>query len=395
MMDIVFVIDHFLRGGAEVQLLLLAGRLHQRGWRVGILTMIPSTAHLDEIKAAGIPLVECATARTPFRMAGRMIRQLWRWKPSIVVTFNYHADILGRFCAKLARVPVVISSLRTAHVKTRLRASLYRTTEPLIDLTASNSRAALDQMVARRILTPAKTTVIPNGIVASQYPAGLPREEARMDLGIEPEAFAWLAVGNLLPAKDYPTLLDAAEQCAAASPRFRLFIAGGGETLEERRAEVVDRGLQGQVHFLGPRTDVPGLLKACDAYVLSSAWEGMPNTVMEAMASSVPVVATDVGGVRELVEDGVSGWVVPPRDAAALSEAMLAMMTLDSDRRSALARWGRERIERNFEIEGLVDRWEDELRTVAARKGLRLEPSGTPLPGSTRLQRSPRKGCAL
>jgi len=383
MMDIVFVIDHFLRGGAEVQLLMLATRLHQRGWKVGILTMIPSTAHLDEIEAAGIPLVECATGRTPLRMAGRMVRQLWRWKPSALVTFNYHADILGRLCGKLARVPVVVSSLRTAHVKTRLRERIYHATEPLIDLTASNSQAALRLMLSRRILTRSKTTVIPNGIVPGLYPAPLPRQEARTGLGIEPGTFAWLAVGNLLPSKDYPTLLGAAERCAAASPRFRLYIAGGGEALEARRAEADARGLRGRVHFLGPRTDVPGLYRACDAYVLSSAWEGMPNTVMEAMASGVPVVATDVGGVRELVETGASGYVVPAGEPAALAEAMVAMMDLEPDQRAAMGRVGRERIEQEFAIEGIVDRWVEALRAVSSRKGLALEPSGAPAHGGT------------
>lgn len=372
-MDIVFLIDNFGQGGAEVQLIGVAKRLHERGWKIGILTMIPSAAYLDEIKAAGIPLVECARGRTPFRMAFRMIRQLRRWRPSVLITFNYHADIMGRFCGRIARVPTIIASLRTAHVKTPLREKIYRLTESLIDLTTSNSQAAITYMLSRGILTPKKTVVIPNGIVPGDFPLPITRQEARAEFSLAPDTFVWLAVGNLLPAKDYPNLLEAAMQCAAASTRFKLFVIGGGESLAEMRAEVDQRGLTGVVVFLGLRSDVPRVLRACDAYVLSSAWEGMPNTVMEALASGVPVVATDVGGVRELVDPHVSGILVPKCQPESLAEGMLAMMTLEENARSQMGQSGRDWIKKQFDFEGVVDTWESEIQQIVAEKGLSLE----------------------
>lgn len=231
MMDVVFLITNLDRGGAETQLVRIALSLRRRGWEVGILTMLPSSAFLDEIREAGIPLVECITERNrlPWRMVPKMVQQLRRWRPPILVTFNYPADVMGRICGRLAGVPTIIGSLRTAYVKTKFRELFYRMTEPLIALTVSNSKAAITYMVSRRILTPEKTLVIPNGLLASGYPASVLPEVMRAELGISPECFLWLAVGNLRVAKDYPTLLEAASICASKFPGFRLCVVGGGE----------------------------------------------------------------------------------------------------------------------------------------------------------------------
>jgi glycosyltransferase involved in cell wall biosynthesis len=304
MMDAAFLIPNLGHGGAETQLVRIALSLRRRGWKVGILTMFPSFAFLDELREAGILVVECSTTRDrlPWRMVLKMTRQLRLWRPPVLVTFNYPADVLGRICGRLAGVPTIISSLRTAFVKNSFRKIFYRITEPLIALTVSNSKAGITYMLTRKILTPEKTLVIPNGLLASNYPNPVPPEEVRAELGIPGESFLWLAVGNLRAAKDYPTLLEAASICSAKFPLFRLCVAGGGEELSALQSEVSARRLQSVVQFLGPRVDVPRLLGGGDAYVLSSAWEGLPNTVMEAMASALPVVATNVGGVYELVE---------------------------------------------------------------------------------------------
>ncbi|MDP1831461.1 MAG: glycosyltransferase [Geothrix sp.] len=380
-MDIVFLTDHLVRGGAETQLTRIAATLRRRGWTVGIITMLPSTEFLGELKTADIPLFECSKRmpwlpRLPFFMAFRMILQLARWRPTVLITFNFHGDIMGRVCGRIAGIPVIIASLRTAYVKTPFREMVYRGTEGLIHLTASNSHAAINYMLKRRILTPTKTTVIPNGIIASAFPHPIPREEARAEFAFSPGAFVWLAVGNLRPAKDYPTLLDAAERCAASSPEFHLLIAGAGECEEALLAEAERRGLAGKVHFLGARADVPRLLRACDAFVLSSAWEGMPNTVMEAMASEVPVVSTDAGGVRELLQQGVCGYIVPIRDAEALSGRMTHMMGLGREERLRMGAAGRERIARHFDNERVVDRWD-----MMIRQAIRVARQSQPSPG--------------
>jgi glycosyltransferase involved in cell wall biosynthesis/peptidoglycan/xylan/chitin deacetylase (PgdA/CDA1 family) len=386
-MDIVFLTDHLVRGGAETQLTRIAATLRRRGWSVGVITMLPSVAFLDDLKAADIPLFECSTAMPwipwlPIRMMLRMTIQLMRWHPAVLITFNYHGDIMGRACGRAAGIKAIVASLRTAYVKTKFREWIYRASEGLIDLTASNSHAAITYMVSRQILTPMKTMVIPNGMVAAAFPMAISREEARAEFQVPDGAFLWLAVGNLRPAKDYPTLLDAAERCVVRMPGLHILIAGEGDEMAASLADLKRRGLQDTVHFLGSRTDVPRLLRACDAFVLSSAWEGMPNTVMEAMASGVPVVSTDAGGVRELIIEGTCGYIVPCRDPAALAERMLQMMALAPEARLGMGAAGRKRIALCFDNERVVDRWEAMiLRMVRTKADRRKTPSASPILG--------------
>ncbi|MDR3670273.1 MAG: glycosyltransferase [Holophaga sp.] len=391
-MDLVFLTTSLDRGGAETQVVRIATTLRRRGWQVGILTMLPSSAFLEDIQAAGIPLAECLGAqdRIPWRSAWRIIRQLHRWRPGILATFNFPADAFGRVCGRIARVPTIVSAVGTTRIKTRLREQFYRRTEPLIAMTVANSKAAASALTAQGILSARKTCVIPNGLILDQFPHPAGRAEVRAALGVEDHEFLWIAVGNLRPAKDYPTLLEAAARCAKARPGFRLTIVGGGagadlkpaadapyaEGLRQRAAAL---GLDPAVAFLGSRADVPWLLRAADAFVLSSAWEGMPNTVMEAMASGLPVVATDVGDVRELVEEGRSGSMVPAQQPEALAERMLAMMDLGRDALAAQGAWARQRIRDRYENERVVDQWEALFRQLAPpgdRFRLQGQPTG-------------------
>ncbi|WP_257307407.1 glycosyltransferase [Geothrix campi] len=371
--DIVFLTDQLGRGGAETQLVRIAMSLRKRGWRVAILSLFPGSDFEEELFAVGIPHRYCESVRMPenrplipLRITLRLIRTLRAWRPATLICFSYHSDVMGRVCGRLAGVPVIIGSLRTAFAKTSLRERVYRITEPLINLTVANSQAGINYMISRRALTPRKTLVIPNGMFTSEFPSSAPREEVRAELGIAPGAFLWIAVGTLNKAKDYPTMLDAAAKCAAADPRFRLSIAGGGEALAALQAEAAARGLEEVVHFLGKRTDVARLLKAADAFVLSSAWEGLPNAVMEALASGLPVVATDVGGIRDLVEPGRSGWIVPPQNPDALAEQMLGAMALNPPTLQHMGAHGRERMISRFDQERIADRWESLLLQSSA-----------------------------
>ena len=392
-MDVVLLTTQMSRSGAEIQMLHLGRGLTRRGWKVAVMSILPGGVYDEELKSAGISLYECSRSSTPspsmaLVVGARALVQLARWRPAVLVTFNYHGDILGRVCGRLAGIRAIVASLRTAHAKTPFREKVYRKTEALVDVTVSNSQAALTYMIERGILTPAKTLVIPNGMVPAAWPAPISREEARAGLSLPAGAFVWLAVGNLLPAKDYPTLLAAAARCCAARPDFHLLIAGDGalDVLKSFRDQAGTLGLAAHVRFLGVRTDVPSLIRACDAFVLSSAWEGMPNTVMEAMASGVPVVSTDAGGVRELVRQGTDGTIVPCGTPAALAQAMLDLMAMDPEARLRMGASGRERIVQEHDHERITDRWEvllrQMIRATAPAGAIRVGP-GAPPPGAT------------
>ena len=366
-LDIVFLTTSLCRAGAETQMVRIATALQRRGWKVGVITMLPSTAFLEELKGAGIPLLECPglPSRVPLRMVYHMIRQLRRWRPALMVTFNFPADVAGRLCGTLAGVPVLVSGFGTSRVKTRLRELFYRFTEPFIAVTVSNSMAGLAYLGGRHILTPAKTMMIRNGLSLEGYPAPMTREQARARLALQGEPFLWVAIGNMRVAKDYPNLLNAAVLCKALHPGFQLKIAGGGAELAGLTAMAQTLGLAGIVEFLGPRQDVAEILRAADAYVLASAWEGTPNALMEAMASGLPVVTTDVGDARALVEKAGAGFVVPPGRASLLAVQMVALMGLDLATRQTMGAKGRDLIRDEFENEQAVDAWEALFRRLA------------------------------
>jgi glycosyltransferase involved in cell wall biosynthesis len=170
--------------------------------------------------------------------------------------------------------------------------------------------------------------------------------------------FIWLAAGRLSPAKDYPTLLRAFAQLRASNPSARLWVAGQGTkaTLEALEAAAASLNLTEQVSWLGLRRDLPALLDAADAFVLSSAWEGMPLVVAEAMAMKKAVVATDVGGVRELV--GEAGAIVPPHNPEFLAEAMQSVMHQPAELRRAQGFAARLRIQQHFNLDSRADEWE-------------------------------------
>jgi glycosyltransferase involved in cell wall biosynthesis len=190
-------------------------------------------------------------------------------------------------------------------------------------------------------------------------------------------SFIWLAVGRLVPAKDYPNMLRAFKQVRAKFPDAQLWIAGARADGMQKQAEdggssfvsgfAVEHGLMKQVHLLGLRRDMTALFDAADGFVLSSAWEGMPLAVGEAMAMEKPVVATNVGGTRELV--GKAGSIVPAGDSDALAAAMLDLMRLPVEIRLTLGRAARARIAGQFSMDARANEWE-ELYQAAVRSRL-------------------------
>jgi glycosyltransferase involved in cell wall biosynthesis len=170
--------------------------------------------------------------------------------------------------------------------------------------------------------------------------------------------FIWIAAGRLTPAKDYPNLLRAFARVRASQPRMQLWIAGQGTgaQLSALQALAAELAIDNSIRWLGLRRDLPALLDAADGFVLSSAWEGMPLVLAEAMAMEKSVVATDVGGVRELA--GETSIIVPAHDVEELAEAMLASMRQPEEERQARARAARRHIETHFSIDARAAEWE-------------------------------------
>ena len=365
------------RGGAETQLVRLACHLKARGWRVDVVTMLDRRSFDEELRQAGIPL-HCLAMRRGFPDPRGFFKLLWlmrRRAPSVVVTFMLHANIMGRIVARLAGVPVVVTSIRNERFGGAGADAMERWLSAISDKVTTNSELAARALIERGVVPKERLQVVPNGLDLSPFATEDLRVRAmkREELNIEEDQFLWLAVGNLRRQKNYENLLRAAASLIDSDEHsFQICVAGLGPCWDELHQLRDQLKLNGVVHFLDRRGDVPDLLQAADGFVLSSSWEGLPNSVMEAMASRRPVVATDVGGVSELVEHEETGLLVESNNPDGLAAALGQVMAMPSQARQAMGERGHASVAARFQVEEVVSQWEGLFDALAQDKGIAL-----------------------
>ena len=209
-----------------------------------------------------------------------------------------------------------------------------------------------------------RVRVIHNGIEPASAASPLDRRKARMLLGLDERGFVVTTVARLDPVKDLVTLLDAFAAVRKRVPGARLVIVGDGPERQRLDARAAQDDLAGSVQITGYRSDVRALLPAADVYASSSISEGVSITILEAMATGIPVVATAVGGTPEILSDGTGGILVPSRDPAQMAAA-IASLAEDHRRRGALAAAARRRLETSFTLDRMVDDYARSYRGLA------------------------------
>lgn len=200
-----------------------------------------------------------------------------------------------------------------------------------------------------------RITVVCNAVDVERYPASVDRQAMRRRLGLTAEDHAMTMVGTFKRQKGHRYLIEAADPVSSCFPGLRILLVGDGELAGEIRSQVEAAGIGDRVRFLGSRRDIPEILAASDSFVLPSLWEGLPVALVEAMASRLPVIATAVSGTRQVVIDGETGWVVPPGDPQALTDAVAQLLS-NPARARAMAAAGRDRVARSFSAVGQAQR---------------------------------------
>jgi glycosyltransferase involved in cell wall biosynthesis len=376
--SVALVITDLDVGGAERALVSLAMHLDRNRWRPAVFCLGQPGPLAGVLRQANVPC-ECLGVhrRNPVQAVTRLARGLRRLRPSLVQSFMFHANLAARLAAPWAGWPWVVGGLRVAERHQRWHLVLDRLTSPLAVGSVCVSRGVLrfSREIAR--LNPGRLTVIPNGIDTALYD-GI-RAVPRAALGIPEDAHFVLSVGRLDRQKGLPNLLDAAEQVIARRSDWHLALVGDGPCRDWLLRQLADRaGLHGNVHWLGRRDDVPNLLKSADILVHASLWEGMPNSVLEAMAAGLAVIGTAVEGTEDLVVPGQTGWLVPPHDVSALYRALLEAM----DASEILRRYGeagRLRVKREFSLETTVTSYENLWAGVLGYRLPHIEPGQTGL----------------
>ncbi|MGQ9695996.1 MAG: glycosyltransferase [Thermodesulfobacteriota bacterium] len=374
-MRLLFLITGLNYGGAESQLVRLANRLKFRGWDVLVVSLMPPLAYAEELEAAGIPVFSLGIKRKlpdPWPVI-RLVKLIRKWRPRIVHSHMVHANLLVRIARPLAPVPVLICTAHSIDEGGHFREILYRLTDPLCELTIQVSEAGQERYLRVGAVPRHKIRYIPNGVDTMRFrPDHKVRLGLQKKLGIE-DHFVWLTVGRFAPQKDYPNLLQAFIYITRENPKTVLLIAGDGPLRPAVQGLVHELGLDNKVQFLGIRRDVCELMSAADAYVMSSAREGMPMVLLEASAMALPIVATDVGGNSEVVIEGQSGFLVPPKNPLALAQAMRRLMELPDEERRKMGEAARRHIEAKFAIDRVVDMWEALYHELLAKKVYRYE----------------------
>lgn len=274
---------------------------------------------------------------------------LRRIRPTVILAHQYTPFFYSSLARGFARQPPIIFVEHGRHFpdprkrrRVLVNRLLFRGSDVVIAVAESVKRA----VVSKEGIPDCRCYVIPNGIDPGPYLAAEGRRaEVRRQLGLTDDEVAIIQVARLDPLKDHVTAIAAVEQIER--PRVRLLMVGGGPEEAHLRQRVNQSPKCDRFCFLGYRQDIPDLLAAADVFLLSSISEGLPVTVLEAMAAALPVVATSVGDLSEAVEDGVTGYLVSPRDPARLA-TVLQQLCASSERRRQLGLAGRTRLLARF-----------------------------------------------
>lgn len=374
-LTVLHLITELSTGGAQSALLRLL--IHQDRTRYEPIVACfynADGAVARQISEQGIQVVDLGLA-AQWRVDGfgRLWRLLRQVKPDCLHTWMFHANIPGRLIGRMAGVPAIVSSERTMGQEGTVRQLLNRWSGPLADRIICVSEQVAIFAAETIRLDKHKLRVVPNGIDLSLYYSSaqdrpesgtrVDKRSLRAELGLPESAVIIGAVGRPRPVKGYTYLLDAFAKLVDgyattdSSVDMHLLFVGDGPDQAVLMTQAQVLGLQQYVSFWGDRDDIPNVLNAMDILVSSSIWEGMPNVVLEAMACGLPVVATDVGGTRELVLHGETGLLVEARDVDSMAASFKRLVDSE-DERVRMGECGRRRTEEHFSIQQSVQRTE-------------------------------------
>ena len=331
-------------------------------------------AVIPTLSNAANPVADMAAAMRIGRLcrAGRF---------DIVHTHSTKAGLLGRAAAAFARAPVIVHTVHGvpfAPREWRPQRLLAKWGERAVSrwtdrfITIGHSLAS--QFAEARICPAERLVTIRSGIEFSDLDRPVCPRAKRLELGLPENAPVVLAVGHLMTCKGHEVLIEAAARLRPAFPDLRVLIAGEGPLRPRLEQRIGEFGLEGAVLLLGRRDDVAELLQIADVFAQPSLWEGVPRAVQEALYLRCPVVASDVNGTSEVAQDGVTGWLVPPRNAIALAER-IAWCLRHPEQARAMGRRGRQWMSEEFSAAQTVARTEALYLSLLAEATMAPTPS--------------------
>lgn len=363
---ILFVIRSLEIGGAERQMQLLVGQLHGHTHYCHVYSLQAGGPLESWLEDLGVPvfsggLKKGDVSRAPWKVIlaeWRLLRFIYRLKPGVIHCFLPLITFMGSLSGRMASVPLVITGRRamgTHQERYPILKPLDHLANRLSHRVTVNSQAVWNDMVRRDHVDASKLVLIYNGVATGPFEAALSyREDVRRDLGVKADAKVMIVIANLIPYKGHSDLIQAAREVINRFPdAIFLFVGEDRGIQKELEQRVANFGVGQSVRFLGRQDDVPKLLAASDISVLPSHEEGFSNVILESMAAGLPVVATDVGGNREAILDGITGWLIPHKDPGALAAKIIDLLR-DPAKAKEWGIGGRERVNRMFTVKRMV-----------------------------------------
>lgn len=362
---VVHCLDGLAVGGTELNAVRTLELLDRSRFDLTLVTMAAGGPLRERVERAGVPIhafpVPNLYGRSAMRQAARLVRLFRRLRPDVVHCHDCYTNIFAAACARAAGVPLVITSRRWW---TALPRPVYAIGNRLAYRHLSHRVLANSEAVARLVrdtegVDAGRVATVPNFLEDEAFEVMPETARRRLldDLGVPVGAFVVGCVAKLRAEKDLGSVIRALVALRPRVPDAHLVLVGDGPMEGELRALAASLGAADRVHFAGYRPNRPNPHALFDVSVLASLHEGFPNTIIEAMAVGRPVVATNVGGVPDVVQDGVTGTLVPPAAPERLADA-LAELAADPGRRRSLGDAGRSHVSARYRADAVLARLE-------------------------------------
>ncbi len=354
-------------GGAQEHAYTLLSRLDQSRYQASVVSLSHGST-LKRIAGLGFPVLVVDEPDDAVAV-GALAAHLVGVQPDVLHNHMYRAELVGTRAAIALeeigrRRPYVLSTVHSSRVRSPEDREQLRRLTPRMDRLIAVSRAIVAKIANERG-GGAPVSLIYNGVDLARYDHQEPCCTLREEYGLPADAQLVGVVARLEPEKGHPTLLEAWPAVVAAVPSARLLVVGEGSRCEALKAQSADLAIDGTVVFAGRRDDVPAVTAALDVAVLPSYREAQGVTILEAMALSRPVVASAVGGIPEMIDDGRSGLLVPPHDPPALAAAIIRLLQ-DHAYADMLGRGGHDLVHERFCVELMVQSIESIYDEAAA-----------------------------
>jgi len=361
--NVLYLLTAFVIGGAEKVVARTVRKLDRAKYNITVAALTVGSGRLiDELKSADVQIINLDMRfKYDIRILGKLYSLLKKERIDLIYAYLFHPILLGTIIGKALRIPIILHSLQNIpQTENPLRLKLYRLVSRYSDMTTPVSEAVRLQY---QNISKSRLFTIYNSINVDQYACERkPLTGSKVVIG---------CTGRLHEKNGHLHLIEAASILDNRKLCYRF--VGSGEEETKLKELVKQKHLDDCINFVGFRYDIPRQLAMLDIYVQPSLYEGLPNSVLEAMASGLPVIATDVGGTSEAIIDGKTGLLIPPKDAKAIAEKITYLIE-HPDVARRIGCNAKAYVKRRFSIESMVRKTEELFETMISEKlGLKYD----------------------